>query len=73
MWAKQEDTVFQYTFRVSPPLTVMFTGYTSRQLTLSYNTEYNLSVVAIAPCRASVTAFMGLKYSELIVHQLNNS
>ena len=63
MWAMQEDTVSQYTFGVSPPVPVMFTGETSRQLTISYNTEYNLSVVAVAPCRASGTTFMQLNYS----------
>ena len=70
MWAMQEDTVLQYTFGVSPPVPVMFTGETSRQLTISYNTEYNLSVVAVAPCRDDVTTSIRLNYSKLIVHQL---
>ena len=64
-WTKQEGTV--YKFEVSPPVPVMFTGsIRRRQLTISYNTEYNLSVLATAPCKDKVTAFIELNYSKCI-------
>ena len=36
----------------------------SRQLTIPYNTDYNLSIEATAPCRPNATAFIRLKYGE---------
>ena len=36
----------------------------SVQLVLEYNTEYNLSVVAIPPCGANATASITLYYGE---------
>ena len=66
-WTKQEDT--RYTFEVSPPgpVPVMFSGSNLLQLTISYNTEYNLSVLAAAPCKEKVTAFIKLNYSKYIL------
>ena len=62
-WTKQEDTVYCM-FGVSPPVPVMFTGSKRRQLTISYNTEYNLSVIATAPCKDKVTTSIKLNYSK---------
>ena len=62
-WAQQDGAV--YTVRVSPPVPIMVTGSTSRQLTISYNTVYNLSVVAVAPCRVNATTFIRLNYGEV--------
>ena len=64
-WAQQVGTM--YTVRVLPlPLVpIMATGSTSRQLTISYNTVYNLSVEATAPCRANATAFIRLHYGKV--------
>jgi hypothetical protein len=39
-------------------------GRTSRQLTILYNMEYNLTVEATAPCRPSTTALIGINYGE---------
>ena len=58
-----------YTVRVLPlPLVpIMATGSASRQLTISYNTEYNFSVEATVstPCRVSATAFIRLHYGKV--------
>ena len=62
-WSQQMGVV--YTVRILPPVPIMFIGNTSLHLTVLYNTEYNLSVVAAAPCRVSITAFIGLNYGEL--------
>ena len=43
-------------------------GSTSRQLTILYNTEYNLSVVAATPCRPNATANISLNYGN--VHEV---
>ena len=66
-WTQLKDAAAVYTVRVSPPVSMMFTGSTSRQLTILYNTEYNLSVVAVIPCRANATAFIELNYGEIII------
>jgi hypothetical protein len=44
------------------PIVFIITGSSSRQLTIPYNTEYNLTVKAIAPCRPNTTAIIKLKY-----------
>ena len=64
-WAHQVGAM--YTVRVSPPVPIMFTGSTSRQLTISYNNEYNFSidVITTPPCRANATAFIRLHYGEI--------
>ena len=59
--------------RVTPLPPLIFTGSTTCQLVyiLQYNTEYNLSVVAAAPCRPNVTVAITLHYGEYwykIVH-----
>ena len=66
-WTQQAILGAVYTVRVSPPVSIMFTGSTSHQLTISYNTEYNLSVETTAPCRANATAFIGLSYGEIMM------
>ena len=66
-WTLQEGAV--YTVRVSPPVPIMVTGSIRHQLTISYNTEYNFSVEATAPCRANATAFIGLHYGELYIFE----
>ena len=51
-----------YDVRVVPQVLIVFTGSMSLQLTIPYNTEYNLTVEATAPCRPYATALIGLKY-----------
>ena len=62
-WTQQVGTEFYV--RVLPSVTIMVTGSTSRQLIILYNMEYNLSVEAIAPCRANAITFIRLHYGEL--------
>ena len=50
-----------YIVKTSPLMLVMHTQNTSHQLTIPYNTEYNLTVEAVAPC-GNTTALMRLKY-----------
>ena len=54
-----------YSVTVVPPVPIVFTGSISHQLTIPYNTEYNLTVEAAAPCRPNTTAFIRLNYSEI--------
>ena len=64
-WTQQVAAT--YTVSVIPLALINFTGSTSRQLTISYNTEYNFSVEATvtAPCRVTATAFIILHYGEM--------
>ena len=61
-WAKLEGVAYNAT--VSPLASVMFNGSTSVQLVLQYNTEFNLSVVAVIPCGTNVAAVITLNYGE---------
>ena len=65
-WADDED--FTYTVRVYPMVPVMETGRSNCQLTIRYNTDYNLSVMAATstPCRPNATAFIILNYGEVL-------
>ena len=54
-----------YTVTVVPLMPIVFTGSTSCRLTIPYNTEYNLTVEAAAPCRPNTTASIRLKYGEV--------
>ena len=62
-WAQQVGVT--YTARISPLAPISSTGSNSRQLKLSYNTAYNLSVVAVTPCGTTMVAFIGLHYGEV--------
>ena len=54
-----------YTALVSPLVPIECNGSTSSlQMLLQYNTEYNLSVVAVAPCGDNATAVITLHYGE---------
>ena len=58
-WIQQVGALYDIT--VVPVVPIMFTGNVSRQLTFSYNTDYNFSVVAVTPC-GNATAFIRLNY-----------
>ena len=60
-WPEQVGAM--YTVRVVPPIPIIFTGSTDRQLTISYNTVYSFSVVATTPW-GNTTAFITLQYGE---------
>ena len=61
-WDQQNDIT--YAIEISPFVPLIFAGNTNHQLKISYNTEYNFSVEAVAPCRENVTASIKLKYGE---------
>lgn len=61
--AQQVHVLYSSTV-VPSDVSVITTGSTSRQLTIPYNTEYNLSVEAIVPCRPNATASIKLNYGE---------
>ena len=59
-----QEAMYTYSFSVSPLANLVHIGNTSLQLILQYNTKYNLSVVAAAPCRENVTTSITLNYGE---------
>ena len=61
-WTPQEGVT--YATSVSPLTSVTVTGSSSRQLTISYNTNYNFSVEAAPPCRPNPTTVITLNYGE---------
>ena len=65
--AEQVQQVYVlYSSTVVPSdVSVITTGITSRQLTIPYNMEYNLSIVATTPCRPNATAVIKLNYGEV--------
>ena len=46
----QLNWLYSYNVNVTPPVEMTFNGSTTVQLTLYYNTQYNVSVVATHPC-----------------------
>ena len=64
-WTQQQGVT--YIVKVSPfvPKTNL-TESARYQLTIPYNSTYNLSVVAATPCRSNATAFITLHYGEVI-------
>ena len=65
--AQQMDniiTLITTTVTVSPLVPIIPTGNTSRELVISYNTEYNLSVVAVTAC-GNAAATKKLNYGEI--------
>ena len=62
-WAQQASV--RYYANVVPLVPIVSTETAIYQLTISYNTKYNFSVVAAAPCRPNATAFITLKYGEV--------
>ena len=61
-WIQQLGAV--YNTSVFPSASLMFNGSSSVQLVLEYNTEYNISVVAVGPCGVNATAVITLNYGE---------
>ena len=63
-WIQQVGAVYNSS-SILPQAPLMFNGSSSVQLVLQYNTEYNLSVMAIiAPCGVNATGFVTLNYGE---------
>ena len=64
-WIQQFGAVYMYDLSVLPPAPLEFIGSSSVQLVLEYNTLYNLSVVAVAPCGGyTQTSFIALDYGK---------
>ena len=61
-WTQQIGAA--YTARVVPLVPFMVSGSTIHRLTLSYNTDYNLSVTTVTPCGNAV-GFIVLDYGEI--------
>ena len=60
-WEQEVDDIVFYDVNVIPHVAIRFTGSTNVQLTLSYNTQYNVSVVATL-CGKNTTDIIGLHY-----------
>ena len=60
-----QEVGISYMSRILPLAPSFFTGSNSQQLILLYNTGYNLSVIAVTPCRTNTTAFIQLSYGEV--------
>ena len=60
---------FVYNVKIFPPEPIT-RNMNSCQLTIQYNTEYNLSVEASAPCRLNTTALIKLSYGEITIVQV---
>ena len=71
-WTPAQEVDVTYFTVTSPLVPVILTGSTNRQLTISYNTEYNLSVVAVTSCRPNATAFIILNYGEVAIYTSNS-
>ena len=65
-WIQKAYQRLNITVTVVPLVPLMETGNTSRQLTIPYNTEYNISLEGTDQCRPNitVTAFIRLDYGE---------
>ena len=61
-WTPQEGVT--YTTSISPLTSITITGNSSRQLIISYNTNYNFSVEAAPPCGPNPTAVIPLNYGK---------
>ncbi|MCG8626759.1 MAG: hypothetical protein MJE68_32755 [Proteobacteria bacterium] len=62
-WIQQAGAM--YDIGIVPPAPIVSTGNVNSQLTVVYNTEYNLSVVAFTPC-GNTTAFITLLYGKAL-------
>ena len=63
-WRQQLGAVYN-SASVFPSAPLMFNGSSSVQLVLEYDTEYNISVVAVGPCGVNTTATITLNYGEV--------
>ena len=64
-WTQPQQLLVIYSAQVVPSVPIMYNGSTSCQLTIQYNVQYNLSVVAATPCRPNATTFSILNYGEI--------
>ena len=77
-WLQQLGAVYNVSVHILPLAPSMINGSSSVQLVLEYNTEYNISVVALGPCGVNATAAITLNYGEvfeqlMIIHSCFNA
>ena len=60
-----------YNVSVVPQGAVKFNGSTTAQLTLTYNTLYNVSILAAVQCGLNATTSIVLKYGEFNIHSMH--
>ena len=63
-WTTDEGFLYSYYFSTVPQIEHTFDGSTTVELTVPYNTLYNVSVEATHLCSLIVTSFIELYYSE---------
>ena len=71
-WPQQVGVILYYNITGVLPLglvSLTLSENTSLRLVLKYNTEYNLSVVAVFPCGVNATAVITLYYGNLRYQQ----
>ena len=61
-WTQEEGVTYQII--IIPEIPITFTGESSIQLILPYNTNYNLSVEATLPCQHQAHSHVQLFYGE---------
>ena len=66
-WSQHESVTYSHKIVPLPVAPLMSTESGSYQLTLLYDTKYNVSVVATTPCRPNATDFIILHYGEILV------
>ena len=69
-WTPVQQAFATYLPTISPSVPTMFIGSSHLRLTVIYNTEYNLSIVAVAPCRPNAIAFITLNYGEVYMYYI---
>ena len=66
-WTQQAGAM--YDIGIVPLAPIVSTGNVNSQLTVVYNNEYNLSVVAVTPC-GNTTAFITLHYGKALINTM---
>ena len=61
-WTEEEGV--SYNITIIPMVPITFTESTSVELIVSYNTEYNVSLEAVAVCRSVAPSHIRLFYGE---------
>ena len=64
VWTPVENPLGSYSISVTPQTALIFNGSAAAQLTIPYNTLYNVSISAVIPCGQSSTAYIMLNYGE---------
>ena len=67
-WVQQFNAIYKVKVMPAPQVPIFFKS-TSCQLTILYNTEYNLSVEAFDLCK-NATSMIGLNYGTLFLKNL---